>query len=787
MELPESIGPYRVLGLLGEGGSGRVYRAEEPSPKREVALKVLRNSQVASSFQARFQREIALMGALEHPGIARLYAAGTASTPSGPLPYLAMEYVRGTDLLTYCQQQALPLAAKLRLLAAVAEAVHYAHTRGIIHRDLKPGNVLVDASGTSKVLDFGIAHVSSEGDATQVTRIGEVLGTLPYMSWQQLAGEPGALDPRADVFALGVIAYQLLSGQLPFAGGRNTTLMQALKERQKKTPTPLARLLPAARGDLDTIVMKAMAHEPAARYGSAVEFAADLQRYLDRRPIEARPPTTRYLFSLFVRRHKVLTTAVVFSVLAVLAGAALAVFYGVSESRARADAEQRASETAAVNRFLNDMLVSADPAHARGRALTIIETLEPARRQLQADHTLSAAARAALATTLANTYVALGDVTTGIGIAQQARLTSEAELGVGSAAATRLRLAQAAGMQASGQLQEANQLLEPLLALRPTQGEDPRPRLKARAAYSNGLLYMGKQAESLRQIERALEEGKALLPTGDPLLLEIRQGYVSLLFNNGAYDKSIAGFVQLIADETASLGSDHPLTLLTRMDYAERLRQLGRYEQALETIRPVIAERERVSGPQHYWTLLARYVLCNTLDQAGRAAEATALIGPVVDGLRKSLGDSSADTLIAMAAQANIARNLKQYSEAERHYREIIALREKADAAHHAEAFYPVNGLALTMIETGRVEQAMTLWRELLPKADGKSDKNLVYGRLLGSYGYGLMAQNSWREAVQALEKSRAILVSSVGVQHPYTQAVDANLGKARRQLVSRQ
>jgi len=261
--LPEQIGAYRVLGLLGEGSSGRVYRAQEPGTDREVALKVLLAGAVGDAFEARFRREIALLAALEHPGIARLYSAGEVETDRGTLSYLAMEYVRGTDLLHYSQAQ--PLAVRLRLLAAVAEAVHHAHTRGIVHRDLKPANVMVDESGQPKVLDFGIAHVVSNGEATQVTRLGEVLGTVPYMSWEQLAGDRDALDPRSDVFALGVMAYQLVSGQLPFTAGTGTSLMQAMKERQERSPEPLGRRTPAARGDLETVVMKAMAFEPKAR------------------------------------------------------------------------------------------------------------------------------------------------------------------------------------------------------------------------------------------------------------------------------------------------------------------------------------------------------------------------------------------------------------------------------------------------------------------------------------------------------------------------------------------
>lgn len=781
--LPARLGPYRILRLLGEGSSGRVYLAEQSEPRREVALKVLRSAELSSDARHRFSREAELLAQLEHPSIARVYAAGLIETDTGPLPYLAMEYVQGVELLEYARAASLDIPAKLALIAAICRAVHYAHARGIVHRDLKPANILVDAEGQPHILDFGIAHVAQERFSA-MTVAGQVLGTVPYMSAEQLAGRVGANDPRCDVYSLGVIAYELICGQLPYPGLSTSTVIEAIAIIRGGRVEKLSRLAPQTRGDVETVVMKAMAQEAPRRYGSAAELASDVERYLQHRPIEARPPTATYLLGLFVRRHRALSAAIAVAVLALISGAAVSLSYAVSEARAHAIAEHHAAEFAAVNRFLNNMLVSADPAHSRGRSVTVVEALDAARAQLPVDRSLTPEARAALAATLSNTYVALGDVETGLAIARDARTATEHALGAGSEAAIRLRLAEASALHFSGELRPGNALLEPFMQRPAAPGEDPRLRLQLRTEYATALVYMGEENKALALLQKLQREASAALGDSDTVSLEIAQGYTSVLFNSGSHDEALAQFRTLIARETAALGSDHPMTLLTRMDYAERLRERGRFAEAETQIRGVINDRIRVSGQNHYWTLLAEYVLCNILDRNGRSQEAEALIGRVVDGLRASLGDSSSETLNAMYVRANIESNLHHYAAAERAYREVIALRSLSDSDTHYESLFPRDGLALVLIETGRSDEALQLLDDALPKAEGRGDDNIVYGRLLGTYGYAQMKKGEWSQARVTLEKAAAILAPPVlDLHHPSVQFVYSRLLTTYRKL----
>ncbi|HQW76009.1 MAG TPA: serine/threonine-protein kinase, partial [Dokdonella sp.] len=350
-----SIGPYRILGLLGEGGMGRVYLAQQIHPQRQVALKVVRG--LSSAVVERMRREIEVLAQLEHPGIARLYAAGESRIDDVDVPWLALEYVRGDDLVRHAQERNLDLAARLRLLIEVARAVHYAHERGVIHRDLKPGNILVDDEGRPKVLDFGIARLREDG-AQGLTQDGQVLGTLPYMSAEQLAGDSSRIDARSDVYSLGVLAYELIGGRLPHPRLNTSTIFEALHILRHDEPPRLATLSPAARGDLDTVIMKSLASEREQRYASAADWADDLQRIIEHRPIMARPLTRMYRASRFVRRHRLLTAAMASIVLILSAASIVSLHFALAEQHARAEADQRAREAAAVSSFLEQMLAS---------------------------------------------------------------------------------------------------------------------------------------------------------------------------------------------------------------------------------------------------------------------------------------------------------------------------------------------------------------------------------------------------------------------------------------------
>ncbi len=366
--LPERIGGYRIVRSLGSGGMGVVYEAEQESPRRRVAVKLLHPLHATPERRRRFRREAEMLGRLQHPGIAQILEAGFFDAGRGAQPFLAMELVHGDDLRRHCDRARLDVRGRLGILARVGDAVHAAHERGVIHRDLKPENVLVDAHGQPKVLDFGVARASSSSAflSTMVTEEGQLVGTLSYMAPEQLRSSPDALDARADVYALGVLGFELLTGRLPHDVA--DLPISAAVARLAEADVPRAgEFAPALRGDVETILGKALEAEPARRYPTAAAFVDDLRRWLGDRPIEARPPTRVYRARKFVRRHRGLTLGAAATLLTLCAGLAVAVVLADRErdQRRRAEANLDASRRNEA-RVVATLLEAARDAADRG-------------------------------------------------------------------------------------------------------------------------------------------------------------------------------------------------------------------------------------------------------------------------------------------------------------------------------------------------------------------------------------------------------------------------------------
>ncbi|TVQ52610.1 MAG: serine/threonine protein kinase [Phycisphaerales bacterium] len=365
------IGRYRIIRLIGAGGMGAVYEAEQERPRRRVAIKLIRPGWVTDALLKRFEREAHVLGQLDHPGIAQIYEADTAEAQDdqgrslGRQPFFAMELVHGHSLHEYLERTRPSTSERLDLVRRIAEAVHHAHQKGIVHRDLKPNNILVTEEGRPKILDFGVARLT-EHDAqvtTLQTQSGELVGTLAYMSPEQIAGDSRAVDTRADVYALGVILYEVLSERLPLDVTR-CSLPEATRLIRDVDPPRLSSINTRFRGDIDTIVSKAIEKEVDRRYASASALAADLQRTLRDEPIAARPPSTAYQLRKFARRNRAMVAGVMATFLALVIGLLGTIYFafGLSQQleeteRQRALAEQRFED---VRELANTFLFEVD-------------------------------------------------------------------------------------------------------------------------------------------------------------------------------------------------------------------------------------------------------------------------------------------------------------------------------------------------------------------------------------------------------------------------------------------
>ena len=377
---PQHIGPFRILGVLGRGGMSVVYRGQQETPRREVAVKVLQAGLSNPEMLRRFELESQILGHLNHPTIAQIFEAGSFDFYGEVTPYFAMELVDGLPLTVYAREHKLDTRGRLELLATIARAVQHAHDRGVIHRDLKPSNVLVTEASPGqalpKVLDFGIARsLDSTGELTALhTSTGQLMGTLPYMSPEQISGRSNGVGARSDLYALGVLLYELLTGNLPHDLS-GLPLTEVVRIVTQESPTRLGHERTELRGDLETIAATALAKDPRARYPSADSFADDLERYLNHEPIRARPPTRWYRIRKFVRRHRLLVSSTVALVAAMTI--ALVVVGGLAQENAElATREQRTNAELRQRLYESQMIAAGRTLGTTGGPSRVREILE---------------------------------------------------------------------------------------------------------------------------------------------------------------------------------------------------------------------------------------------------------------------------------------------------------------------------------------------------------------------------------------------------------------------------
>lgn len=777
------IGPYRIIGLLGEGGMGRVYLAQQIHPQRQVALKVVRG--LSSAVIERMRREIEVLAQLEHPGIARLYAAGESRIDDVDVPWLALEYVRGVDLVRHAQDRSLDLAARLRLLIEIARAVHFAHARGVIHRDLKPGNILVDENGHPKVLDFGIARLRHDA-SNHLTQDGQVLGTLPYMSAEQLAGDSSRIDARSDVYSLGVLAYELIAGRLPHPRLNTSTIFEALDILRHEAPPRLATISAAARGDLDTVIMKALASEREQRYTSAADFADDLQRIIEHRPIMARPLTRMYRASRFVRRHRMLTAAMASIVLILAVASIISLRFALAEQKARAEADQRAQESAAVNKFLERMLASADPELSAGHKLTVDDVVDQAERDLQRLDSEPGVQRA-VATTLARTRRALGEFDAALALNESAFTLGEST-GASADQQANLLHQRAVLFTDLGQFEKSEATLAEARALW------PKPSLATRLSFDLSAARIDDEAgrpEPAEEKYRTLLASAALIDMATikadadlRATIEIARSNLSgVLRDRGALEESEQLTREVLEGRIEELGERAPLTLASRNKLALVLAARGENEQAAREAAEGLRLQREVLGNNHASTLTSMQTLANILMALKQYDEAEALTRESLQGMETQFGDDYAQTLASMNTLAYLLEERGKIDEAEVAYRRIIEIQTRG-GVEHPTTLAPRNNLAMLLMKAGHHDAARAEFASLMKHSRATvGDEHAMTAIFMSNEGWCLSRMGRTDEARVELEDAHGRLLAIFGADHARTRAAAERLSEVYRKL----
>jgi eukaryotic-like serine/threonine-protein kinase len=735
------IGRYQVARLLAAGGMGAVYEAEQESPRRTVALKIMRCALASRSAQRRFEYESQILASLRHPWIAQVYEAGVHREPGAPpLPWFAMELVPGaTPITTYAREQGLDVRRRLELFAKVCEAVHHGAMKGIIHRDLKPSNILVDTGGEPKIIDFGVARATdSDLAATLCTEAGQLIGTLQYMSPEQVGGalhhesirsiasiesitggapaSPHDLDTRSDIYALGVVLYELLCGRPPYDVSACPVLDAARLIREAPPPRP-ATLDRSLRGDIETILLKALEKDRARRYQSALELGRDIRRFLAGEAILARPPSAAYQMRVFARRHKAAFGALA-AVITVLAGAVVAVSILAVQLRAerdRAEAEATRALAAeadaeAIAEFQSGQLAGIDPAQMgqqidadleamlrdslarRGASPAEIETaaaelhrllaeLNPtdlALRTLEAnyfDRTLAAIddqfadrplVQARLLQTVASMLRGLGlfdramaPITTAVEIRNHKlgethvdTISSLIEIGF-------LLQRQDRHEEAEAYLRRA------VAAARRGPGEAHRITVEAINAMGVLLHGTGKYAESEQLFREAMQVGRRVLDDNDKLAMTLIGNLGFALERQERDTEAEPLYRGTLARRQAKWGLDDGFTLWAVYRLGTVLRKQGRLEEAEQHLLEAVDGFARIRGNDYWRRQWALAELGMALDAAGRVEEAEKRWREAAASSRRSTPPAPGDTAVFLLGHARVLTALGRLSEAE--------------------------------------------------------------------------------------------------------------------------
>lgn len=512
------VGPYRLLRELGVGGMGAVWLAKRADGAftRDVALKLPMLSRLRRDLAQRFARERDILARLEHPHIARLYDAGV----SDGLPYLAMEYVDGQPITAYCDAHRLTVAQRLGLFTQVLDAVQYAHANLVIHRDLKPSNILVTADGQARLLDFGIAKLLADADTareTQLTRLAGRALTPDYASPEQIKGEP--LTIATDIYSLGVVLYELLAGSRPYRLKVQSAaqLEQAIIEAEPPRPSGVAddaaaiarstsrsRLIRALKGDLDTVVLKALAKAPSSRYQTGAEFGQDLQAVLTSTPVRARRASWAYRARKFVERNRL--------PVALATGFGITLFAATLLSLWQAErAQQEARRAEAVKDFVLSIFESADTNAGSGRKTTALDVLTQAHQRLREKPTHDSAIDVELLSSIGFSLVGLGEYQQALPILAEATRLAVAQLGDSHARTAAARLAYGEALVMTDDKLAASEMLD--AAARDMRRLDNPVGLVQAVRWQSILAsQQGRHGDALPLAEEAVRLAEARLP-----------------------------------------------------------------------------------------------------------------------------------------------------------------------------------------------------------------------------------------------------------------------------------
>jgi tetratricopeptide (TPR) repeat protein/predicted Ser/Thr protein kinase len=748
---------------------GAVYEAEQDQPRRSVALKVIKAAWASPEMLRRFEQESQALGRLQHPGIAQIYEAGSADTGFGVQPFFAMELIHGKPLVEYADEHKLNTRQRLELMIQVCDAVHHAHQRGIIHRDLKPCNILVDETGQPKILDFGLARATdSDAQTTRQTDMGQLLGTLAYMSPEQVLADPYALDTRSDVYALGVILYELLAGKMPYALSRH--LHEAVRTIQLTDPAPLSTVSRVYRGDIETIVAKALEKDKERRYASAAGLAGDIRRYLNDEPIIARPAGMSYQLQKFARRNKALVAGVAAVFVVLVLGIVASTWEAVQARKAEKRAQQESAIAQSVNDFLqNDILGQASAYNQSGPGtkpdpdLKVRTALDRAAERITGKFGKQPEVEAAIRDTMGQTYQDLG-------LYPEARKQLERALDLerrvfGAENPKTLRTMSRLGALADrqGNNTEAETLLSQAFQVsRRVLGPEHPDTLRSMSRLAGVYYSQGKYVQAEALYSKTLEIERRVLGPEHPNTLACMNNLANVYFSQSKYAQAESLYGQTLEIERRVLGPEHPNTLESMNNLALTSKLLGNYARAEALLSQALEIERRVLGPEHPDTLASMGYLANVYFSQSKYVQAEALFSQTVETKRHVLGPEHPSTLESMGGLARVYCLRGEYAQAETLSNQILEIQRRVLGPEHSSTLSTLSDVASMYQRQGKYFLAETYAAQVLVgrrHALGSEDQETMSSAADLALAY--LSQGKFAESVplahEAVETDRRI------------------------------
>ncbi|MFT5050003.1 MAG: serine/threonine protein kinase/Tfp pilus assembly protein PilF [Chlamydiales bacterium] len=766
--MPESgarIAGYQILRTIGEGGMGRVFEARASSPERRVALKMMRTGLGTAASQRRFEVEAEVLARLLHPGVAQVYVSGLWHDPeradAPPRPWFAMEFVPGArSLLDHVRSSGCDLRQRMNLFLELCDAVEHAHQRGVIHRDLKSANVLVDRDGRVKVIDFGIARVEGSQTDSLRTREGEVLGTLATMSPEQALGQWTEVDVRTDVYALGVLLYELAAGRPPY-DLKGLSLPSALRVVCEDPPTRPGVRTADRTGDLDWIALRALEKERTRRYANVPELAADVRRFLAHEPVLAGPPTVRYRAAKFLRRHRLAVSAAVLVLTSLIAGIVIASTERTRAILAAAESRRDADHAAFINAFLLDTLAAPDP-WVSGPNVRVLDRLDATLDSIRADLQQRPELRASLLAALGRTY-------SGLSLYDRSETV----------------------------------LSEALTLLGSQLGRSNQRTLKVRLDRTDALLGLARYDDAALEARAIIKEARVGgLADGD-LTFVARDYEIQALGGQGRLDAALEAARGLESDSEAAFGPDHEQTVSARRTLADVHAERGEVLEAEQLARACLESLRRVHAEDHPDVLRAERSLATQLLSRRQYDEAQTLLEDALERSGKRFGEEHKSTMAtrieltvlhvhrrnldradqlseraltqarrqlepdhpllmqAIAARADVLVLQGNHAEAEELQLEQLAVQRRRLPAVHAQRAEAENGYATLLYEIGRWAEAEQGYRRAIAAAPPGSQ--FVALSALHGLGVTLLSLGRADEAAAELESCMAARIELSG------------------------